>query len=111
MKSKTPIEKRLHARLKRMPGGCLEWQGARDKDGYGKISGSGGKAEGMVLTHRVAYEEAYGPIPNDRCVLHTCDNPPCCELTHLWLGDRADNNADMVAKGRHGRQKGRIRFC
>lgn len=53
------------------------------------------------LAHRVAFALASGsPVPNDLCVLHRCDNPPCCNPKHLFLGDRNDNYIDMVAKGR-----------
>jgi hypothetical protein len=47
-----------------------------------------------------------GPIPDGAWVLHRCDNPPCCNPAHLFLGDAAANVADMVAKGRH-RPRGR----
>lgn len=79
---------------------CLEWQGATNEAGYGVI-GRGGRSGGNVLTHRLMWETKVGPIPDGLCVLHDCDNPPCVRMTHLFLGDRADNNADMRAKGRH----------
>jgi hypothetical protein len=60
----------------------------------------------MVGTHRVAYEAAFGSIPDGMNVLHTCDNPPCCEPEHLWLGTDADNAADRKKKGRNGDQFG-----
>lgn len=54
----------------------------------------------MVLVHRLTWINTNGPIPKGMCVLHTCDNPPCVNLDHLFLGTQADNIADMVAKGR-----------
>lgn len=93
----SPAE-RLAARLKRMPNGCLEWQGSRIKgDGHGNIYVSG-KA---TLAHRLAWELENGPIPDGMLVCHRCDNPPCCDVTHLFLGTYADNARDMVAKRRH----------
>ena len=87
---------RLVANLVRMPNGCLEWTGYTNPMGYGQI-GVDGK---LMLTHRLAWELANGPIPDGLCVCHACDRPPCADVTHLFLGTRADNDADRDAKGR-----------
>ena len=93
----SPAE-RLAARL--VPhGDCLEFDGYRDKKGYGRL-GAGDGTKRVVLAHRLAYELAHGTVPDGLCVLHSCDNPPCCRPDHLFLGTRVDNNADMRAKGR-----------
>ena len=80
--------------------GCIEWIGSRDKGNYGhgrlRLK-NGGK---MYQAHRLAWELKHGPIPDGLCVLHRCDNPPCCNTDHLFLGTKADNNADRDAKGR-----------
>lgn len=90
------VAQRLAAGLVRMPNGCLEWTRRVKVDGYGQINVAG-KA---VTTHRLAWELANGPIPEGLGVLHHCDNPPCCDPTHLFLGTQAENNADMYAKDR-----------
>jgi hypothetical protein len=96
---RVPLMDRLRAKLERLPNGCLVWTGATDRKGYGKI-GRGGRGEGTALVHRVVYEDHFGEVPVGKLVLHRCDNPPCCELTHLFVGTHADNVADMDAKGR-----------
>ena len=57
-----------------------------------------GKKRG-VYVH--SYEHYIGPVPKGICVLHKCDNPPCCNPKHLFLGTRADNARDREAKGRN----------
>lgn len=76
---------------------CWVWKAARNEKGYG-VFGVNGRT---FKAHRVAYELQCGPIPLGLCVLHQCDTPACVNPSHLFLGSRADNNADMVRKGRH----------
>lgn len=80
--------------------GCAEWTGATNSEGYGQ------KKHGDKLTyvHILAWEMANGPVPKGLCVLHRCDNPPCYNVDHLFLGTKADNTADMISKGRAGWQ-------
>ena len=60
-----------------------------------------------MLAHRVAWELMCGPIPDGMCVLHHCDNPGCCNAKrHLFIGTKADNVHDMIAKGRKVQVRG-----
>jgi hypothetical protein len=59
-----------------------------------------------MTAHRVAWIATNGPIPPGAIVCHACDNPPCCNPGHLWLGRDADNNADKEAKGRGNHPRG-----
>jgi len=95
-----PLDVRFHTVPKRRRiGGCLIWMGGT-RSGYGMI-GSGGTNSKPLYAHRVAYELAYGPIPDGMYVCHHCDNPPCVEPTHLFLGTQQDNEDDCVSKRRH----------
>ncbi len=96
-----PLEERFWTKTKQVAGGCIEWQGARLSAGYGK-TGAGGRGGKTLLTHRVAYELTHGPIPDGMFVCHHCDNPPCVNVDHLFLGTHEDNTRDKMDKGRHG---------
>lgn len=54
----------------------------------------------MELVHRLIYRFKVEKIPKGICVLHSCDNPPCCNPKHLFLGTRTDNAKDRDKKGR-----------
>jgi len=83
------------------PDACWPWTGTKNKDGYGGFRAVGK----MHKSHRVAWTIAHGEIPGGYCVLHHCDNPPCCNPSslHLWLGTNDDNTADKCAKGRQAK--------
>lgn len=84
------------------PPKCWEWQGRRDRNGYGRIDRrqEGDHRAYPMLAHRMTYQELRGPVSDDLAVCHACDNPPCCNPHHLWLGTQTENNRDRDAKGR-----------
>src|SRR5688572_5586831 len=77
---------------------CWLWVGTRHYKGYGDFAPSGQK---KVKAHRYSWELHKGKIPNGMQVLHRCDNPPCVNPDHLFIGTNRDNVSDAIAKGRH----------
>jgi hypothetical protein len=84
---------------------CWNWKGYKNEDGYGRtwINDCG------YYAHRVIYDLVYpniitlsAPKNTDETgfILHTCDNPSCCNPKHLWVGNCFENIADKVKKGR-----------
>jgi glycosylphosphatidylinositol transamidase (GPIT) subunit GPI8 len=78
------------------PDKCWNWKAAIRTDGYGQFW----YKKHMVGSNIMAYTFSKGEIPNKLLVCHTCDNPPCCNPNHLFLGTVFDNSRDMVNKNR-----------
>ena len=81
------------------------WNGSSNGYGYGRISSNGGNK----AAHRVSWEIHFGKIPKGgsypgTCILHKCDNPPCVNPEHLYIGTQKDNVQDMIQKRRENHE-------
>src|SRR3990167_2058280 len=75
---------------------CWLWKVGKNKDGYGRF-----RFEMKIkVSHRFAWEITFGKIPSGMLVCHKCDNPPCVNPSHLFLGTHKDNAIDKSQKGR-----------
>jgi hypothetical protein len=93
---KLSADEKMAERTRAMPSGCIEYQGYIDPAGYGRIGVNGV----MEYTHRYVYKRDVGEIPKGYFVMHSCDNPPCCNPAHLRVGTALENVQDRHAKGR-----------
>lgn len=81
---------------------CWECCLGKDKDGYAHIVIEGKR----TIAHRYSWQLHNGYIPAGMWVLHSCDNPPCVNPKHLFLGTCQDNIDDKMTKGRHKGPRG-----
>jgi len=89
---------------KRSNDACWEWLGHRNTAGYGVRSWEGKPRH----AHRISWELHNGPIPDGMLVCHHCDNPPCVNPGHLFLGTVSDNAQDKVRKGRDAKPTSKL---
>lgn len=104
------IEHRYWAKVDQSAGhdGCWPWTAQLNIGGYGIFWDGTYNAKGQgrkVKATRWAWEQYIGPIPDGLLVCHTCDNPPCQNQRHHFLGTALDNNRDREQKGRGGGHK------
>jgi len=93
-----PVRERILANIVVTESGCWEWQNFRD-NGYGRIW-VGSRTDGsrrLTSSHRVAYEEFVGPIPDGMVIDHLCRNPPCCNPEHL---EPVTQQVNVAVRGR-----------
>jgi hypothetical protein len=82
----------FYSRIDKKENGCWVWRGLNNPRSCGKVRGE--------KAHRWSYKHFKGPIENGLYVCHKCDNPPCCNPDHLFLGTPKDNILDAKQKGR-----------
>lgn len=90
------VKIRFENKIKRTNNGCWVWTGATAGRGYGKLFVDGKD----IRAHRVSWLLHRGELPDASFVLHRCDNPPCVNPDHLFLGDQYDNMRDCASKRR-----------
>lgn len=78
---------------------CWTWQACKGRRNYGLFF----DGSRLIPAHRFAWEITHGPIPEGLLVCHRCDNPPCVNPAHLFLGTHQENMLDRNKKGRAAR--------
>lgn len=98
------LEAWLHSKIVKLPNGCWEWVGSETSDGYGLVVNDGLKIK-SCLAHRFMYQFYKRLLGPKVLLLHSCDNPACCNPDHMFEGTYTDNAIDARNKGRSGGRK------
>lgn len=88
----TSLSERLDHHSEQVESGCIEWRGAVDAQGYGRLRVDGR----MMLAHRAAWLVAHGGVPADKELDHTCHNPPCINVAHLRPSTKSENQQNRL---------------
>ena len=98
---------RFHLQIRKgEPTECWPWTGCFFKGQYGHFTIMVDSKQSSFKAHRIAYFLATGDDPGDLLVMHSCDNPPCCNPAHLSKGDALENSLYCLAKGRNKPPRG-----
>lgn len=87
------------------PMDCWPWRGSKMRNGYARLKWECGNE----YAHRVAWLISGGSLVAGLVIMHTCDNPPCCNPAHLRQSTYADNTRDAISKGRYTQHLLRVR--
>lgn len=88
------------------PDACHPWKGTRDGNGYGKITWNGRTRQVTNVILEIEYGDDV--LAGGKIACHTCDNPPCCNLQHLYAGTRKTNSDDSWSRNRASKPPVRI---
>jgi hypothetical protein len=95
------VIERFFTKFKKLgPDDCWEWEGQKDKDGYGKFSYRIKPNRYFERAHRISAGIYHGDVVEDAIVMHKCDNPSCVNPNHLKIGTHLENEQDKDRKGR-----------
>ena len=99
----TSGEDYLSQRIAKLGGNfCWEWLKGKDKNGYGQCHDAKfAKQYKVTRAHQLAFVVWKGPIPPNKIICHTCDNPSCVNPQHLYAGTWKDNVHDCIKRGRY----------
>lgn len=103
-RKRTPLLVRFWANVQKSDG-CWIWTGSRNRHQYGRMSEGSRPYLKFHLAHRLSWQIHRGEIPAGLYVCHRCDNPPCVNPEHLFLGTQFDNMGDASRKGRLPQQR------
>lgn len=104
--ARRPLADRFAEKVERADGGCWNWTGSKNAQGYGFIADRTGAGKKLRATH-VALELSGRPRPANALALHSCDNPQCVNPDHLRWGTPKDNVRDCIERGRFSAPPGR----
>lgn len=97
------FNKRFFSKVKKIESGCHEWTSCINGNGYGRI---GIYKKTVMLAHRVAFALDNGYLPEEKIILHICDNPKCVNPDHLEIGDHKENMRQMAERNRSSKMFG-----
>ncbi len=95
-RTKIRIEKKA-----KFEGDCLIWKASKNGNGYGQIFIKHKGFSRPIVASRAVWIANNGKIPQGYFICHSCDNPACIRLDHLFLGTQKDNIDDCIKKKRN----------